>query len=170
NYKSKTPGVRPAILFDPFTGRPAFPLLRAHLGQRPPFAPGHGPAPYLDPSNSPNIPAPGADGPASLCPSGTRLRKLAIKASDIPIPVNHRDDVLDPQGKLFVLQRDEAAVEADPDLRQPLTIRANAGQDCIDVTLTDGMPDSGDPNHFSKVSMHIHFVQFDIQGSDGVDA
>ena len=31
-------GDRPVILFNPFTGRPAFPMLRPHLERRPPFA------------------------------------------------------------------------------------------------------------------------------------
>ena len=32
-------GNRPEILFNPLTGRPAFPMLRPHLDRRPPFAP-----------------------------------------------------------------------------------------------------------------------------------
>ena len=41
-------GERPKILFDPTNGRPAFPLLRPHIGQRPPFSPnGHSGAPWL---------------------------------------------------------------------------------------------------------------------------
>ncbi|MBK8418026.1 hypothetical protein [Candidatus Villigracilis saccharophilus] len=41
-------GDRPKILFNPDTGRPAFPLLRPHIGKRPPFSPnGHSGAPYL---------------------------------------------------------------------------------------------------------------------------
>ena len=39
---------RPEILFDPTTGRPAFPMLRTHVGVRPPFSPnGHTGAPWL---------------------------------------------------------------------------------------------------------------------------
>src|SRR5262249_34929306 len=35
-------GNRPAILFNPLNGRPAYPLLRTHIGKRPPFtANGH---------------------------------------------------------------------------------------------------------------------------------
>ena len=47
-YESTTPGARPPVLFDPKTGLPAYPMLRPHLGRRPPFAPDHGPAPYFD--------------------------------------------------------------------------------------------------------------------------
>ncbi len=49
NYKSATPGERSPFMFDPATGKLAFPFLKPHLGQRPPFAPNNGPAPYLEP-------------------------------------------------------------------------------------------------------------------------
>lgn len=169
NYSSHSPGKRSSILFDPKTGKPAFPMLRPHLGRRPPFAPGHGPAPFLDAGDVLDPTSPGAQGPSSVCPSGTRLQQLRIKAIETSIPLNKRQGLLDPAGKLFVLQEQEAAIRADPDLRRPLTVRANAGEDCLDVTLTNGMTDATDPHGFSKVSMHVHFVQFDVQGSDGVD-
>ena len=39
---------RPRLLFNPTNGRPAWPLLRPHIGKRPPFSPnGHSGAPYL---------------------------------------------------------------------------------------------------------------------------
>ena len=49
DYVSPTPNERPAITFDPQTGKLAFPWLRPHLGKRPPFAPNHGGAPWLEP-------------------------------------------------------------------------------------------------------------------------
>ena len=169
DHRAATPGQRHPILFDPRTGRPAYPMLRPHFGRRPPFAPGHSPAPYLDPSAGPDLPAPGVAGAASICPRGSRVRQVPVKALELPVPLNTRLGLVDPNGRLFVLQQQEAAVRADPDLRRPLTIRANAGQDCLDVTLTNGMSDATDPHGFSKVSLHVHFVQFDVQGSDGVD-
>ncbi len=162
------PAIRRPVLFDPVTSKPAYPMLRPHLGRRPPFAPAHSPAPYLDPAAGTALPAPGASGPASLCPSGTRRRPLGIRAIEVPLPLNVRRNLWDPEGKLFVLQQHEAAIRADPDLRRPLTLRANAGQDCLDVTLTNALTDARDPHGFSKVSLHVHFVQFDVQGSDGV--
>src|SRR5207248_6490532 len=79
-----------------------------------------------------------------------------------------RGDLVDPFGELYVLRDQEDAVRANPGLRVPLVIRANAGEDCLDVLLRNEVPDTeGDP--FSKVSAHIHFVQFDVQASDGVD-
>lgn len=160
---------RPSVLFDPRTGRPAYPLLRPHLGKRPPFAPGHGPAPHLDvPRADGTLPPPGADGPTSLCPAGTTVRSLALRAIEVAVPLNERAGILDPAGALFVLSEDEARVRADPSLRVPLVIRANAGEDCVDILLTNRIPDNA--NHpFSKISAHIHFVQFDVQAGDGVD-
>jgi len=36
------------LLFNPDNGRPAYPMMRPHLGMRPPFSPnGHSGAPYL---------------------------------------------------------------------------------------------------------------------------
>ncbi|MBW3557379.1 MAG: multicopper oxidase domain-containing protein [Actinobacteria bacterium] len=168
-HRPVRPGERPPVLFDPASGRPAYPLLRPHLGARPPFAPGNGPSPYLDtPTPDGEPPPPGADGPTSLCPSGTTPRQVALRAIELPVPLNRRAGLVDPAGALFVLAEDEAAVRADPERRTPLAIRANAGEDCLDVLLTNTIPDNA--NHpFSKVSAHIHFVQFDVQGGDGVD-
>ena len=67
-----------------------------------------------------------------------------------------------------MLAEDEAAVQGDPARRSPLAIRANAGEHCLDVTVSNAVPDNA--NHpFSKISAHIHFMQFDVQTSDGVD-
>ncbi|MCH7713065.1 MAG: multicopper oxidase domain-containing protein, partial [Chloroflexi bacterium] len=62
-YKSINPDTRPPIYFNPKTGKLAYPFLRPHLGQRPPFAPNHGPAPFLEPIHSGTSPAqPGENG------------------------------------------------------------------------------------------------------------
>jgi FtsP/CotA-like multicopper oxidase with cupredoxin domain len=167
-YRSATPGQRPPLLFDPRTARLAFPSLRPHLAQRPPFAPGHGPAPFLDPNSGPDPPLPGAAGPASVCPAGTNLKEFVIHAITLPITLSEREGIVDPRGMLFVLKEQEAQVRADNGMRVPLAIRANAGEDCIDVILKSELEDNADSHFFSKVNAHIHFVQFDVQASDGV--
>jgi manganese oxidase len=168
-YTSKQPGQRPAVLFDPASGRPAFPMLRPHLATRPPFAPGHGPTAFLDePTPDGEPPAPGADGADSLCPATTTLESLSLRAVELSVPLNERDQLTDPKGTLFVLAEDEAKMLADPATRQPLALRANAGEDCLDVLLSNEIVDNAD-HPFSKVSAHIHFMQFDQQVSDGVD-
>ena len=168
-YRARAPGQRPPLLFDPRTGKLAYPFLRPHLGKRPPFAPGHGPAPFLDPIRPTTDPAPpGANGPASICPEGTRPRLFALNAVSVPIPLNAKQNIVDPAGQLFVLRQEEEAVRSYPRRRVPLAIRANAGEDCVDVLLRSELADQPD-DPFSKVSAHIHFTQFDVQASDGVN-
>ena len=169
-YSPTEGGTRPVLLFDPVTGRPAYPMLRPHLAQRPPFAPGNGPSAYLDqPTPDGRAPPPGADGEQSLCPDSAVVRPLSMRAIELPVPINEELGLNDSQGILFVLAEDEARIVDRPSRRQPLVVRANAGEHCLDVTLTNAVEDDG--NHpFSKIDAHIHFLQFDVQSSDGVDA
>ncbi|MEP7200799.1 MAG: multicopper oxidase domain-containing protein, partial [Chloroflexota bacterium] len=168
-FRSPHPNTRPPFYFDPQTGKLAYPFLRPHLGSRPPFAPNHGPAPFLDPIQQGVNPAqPGANGPWSVCPSGTNLKSFVIDAISLPITLNAKANILDPNGALFVLRDQADAVRTDDKLQTPLAIRANAGEDCVDVILKSELPDARENAFFSKVNMHIHFVQFDVQASDGV--
>ncbi|HUR18034.1 MAG TPA: multicopper oxidase domain-containing protein [Acidimicrobiales bacterium] len=168
-YRSPAPGQRPPLRFDPRTGKLAFPFLRPHLGKRPPFAPNHGPSPFLEPDHDgTDPPVPGANGKGSLCPAGSHSKKFDLQAVEAAIPVNEEERIVDAGGLLFVLKEQEAAARTDPDLRRPLAIRANAGEDCVDVVLTSRLTDTPESHGFSKVNAHIHFVQFDVQASDGV--
>ncbi len=169
-YKANAPGQRPPLLFDPKTGKLAYPMLRPHFAKRPPFAPGHGPAPFLDPGGDGDPTPPGANGPASVCPEGTKLKTFVVHAIELAITYNQRDNIVDPAGELFVLRDQEGQVRADNALRVPLTIRANAGEDCVDVVLKSELKDDPLNHGFAKVNAHIHFVQFDVQASDGVIA
>lgn len=169
-YKSTAPGTRPPFYFDPKTGKLAFPFLRPHLAQRPPFAPNHGPAPFLDPKHTgTDPPAPGENGPGSVCPAGTKLKPFVIDAIALPIALNKMRDIVDPSGALYVLRDQEKQTQDDNTYQTPLAIRANAGEDCIDITFKNQMPDTHENLFFSKADIHIHFVQFDVQASDGVD-
>ena len=170
SFRSSNPGSRPPLPFNPITGKLAYPFLRPHLARRPPFAPNHGPSPFLEPFRTgADPPQPGENGPWSLCPSGTKLKDFAIHAINLPITLNRKANLLDPVGQLFVLKEQENAVRANNGLKVPLAIRANAGEDCVDVIFKSELEDTGENFFFSKVSVHIHFVQFDIQGSDGVN-
>ncbi|KQZ87450.1 hypothetical protein ASD62_17865 [Phycicoccus sp. Root563] len=162
-------GNRPAILFNPVNGRPAYPLLRTNIGKRPPFtANGHSGAPWLG-ANANQAAGSSTDPWASrddgLCPQGRKLRTYNVVAIGKTIP--RTPTVNDPDGKLFVLAKDKAATLADPAKSDPLAIRANQG-DCVAITLTNEIPDASAFDKFSKTTMHIHHVQFDVQGSDGV--
>jgi hypothetical protein len=167
-YRSTTPGRRPQVLFDPQTGLPAYPMLRPHLGRRPPFAPGHGPAPYLDPTDGAALPAPGSNGPRSVCPTGTESVPMPVTA--LLTPVQLKPGVVDPHGELYVRNEDLARYRADPQVRVPLVVRARAQKDCVDVTLVSALTDDAGTHGLSKADLHVHFVQFDVQGSDGVVA
>jgi len=169
-FNSPSPGTRPPLYFNPKTGKLAYPFLRPHLGKRPPFAPNHGPAPFLSPIyQGRGPPQPGENGPWSLCPTGTKLKEFVIHAINLPITLSQRANIVDPVGQLFVLKEQEEAIRADNDLKVPLAIRANAGEDCVDIIFKSELEDTGENYFFSKVNIHIHFVQFDIQGSDGVN-
>ena len=169
-FRSSDPGVRPVLYFNPQTGKLAYPFLRPHLGQRPPFAPNHGPAPFLSPiQQGRDPPQPGENGPGSLCPSGTKLQEFVVHAINLPITLNQQANLVDPVGQLYVLKEEEEQTRGNDHLKTPLAIRANAGEDCIDILFKSELEDTGENGFFSKVNIHIHFVQFDIQGSAGVN-
>jgi manganese oxidase len=167
---------RPKILFNPINGRPAFPLLRPHVGMRPPFSPnGHSGAPYLgETADAPKTAAvdPWANRRDGICPSDvTTTRHYNIVGTDVDTPVTANADgsakAVDPQGKIFVLAHNLPGVLNGTKPAEPLAIRANIG-DCVAVTLTSNMEDAKAFGGHSKVNLHIHHVQFDTQASDGV--
>ena len=175
DYTPPNPGQRDPIMFDPSNGRYAWPLLQPHLGQRPPFSPnGHSGAPWL----GPNVTSTRPDG---LCPANAPLRHYNITAINVPIQETNGGQgangtkippATDPNGEIFVLNQNIAATKAGTMPAYPLAIRSDVG-DCIAVTLTNELShtaDVNDPlvNTFQKVNIHIHFVQFDPQASDGV--
>ncbi|HUR69080.1 MAG TPA: multicopper oxidase domain-containing protein, partial [Candidatus Thermoplasmatota archaeon] len=77
-------GTRPEIGFDINTAKPASPMLRPHLGARPPFAPEHSGAPFLTHSVTPQLP----DG---LCPSSARPIKYDVVAIQADMKYNKFD-------------------------------------------------------------------------------
>ena len=162
-------GNRPAILFDPDNGRPAFPLMRPHVGKRVPFSPnGHSGAPYLGENGDQPMGTTlntWENRPDGLCPSGAPPRKFNVTAIDTSVPVTTKKS--DPNGMLFVLSKNVAKVRSGQMPAEPLAIRANVG-DCVAVTLTSQQTDANQFSGFAKVNMHIHHVQFDTQASDGV--
>ena len=155
NYISPTPGVRPEILFNPANGRPAYPMLKPHLGMRPPFSPnGHSPAPYLGNTVT-------STRPDGLCPSSAPQRSYDITAISVAFQATHREN--DANGEIFVLNEDKNAVLNGTKPVEPLTIRSNVG-DCVSITFGHQL----NPAVQAKTNMHTHFVQFDPRASDGV--
>jgi FtsP/CotA-like multicopper oxidase with cupredoxin domain len=161
-------GNRPELQFNPINGRPAWPLLRPHIGKRPPFSPnGHSGAPWLGETQE-KTPAgaidPWANRPDGLCPNTAPVRKFNIVGIETPIQVTKTK--VDPIGRIFVLAKEKQAVLDGTKPKEPLAIRMNIG-DCAAVTLTSEMNDNSITN-FDKINLHIHHVQFDPQASDGV--
>ncbi len=179
DYTAPNPGQRPQIMFDPSNGRYAWPLLQPHLGMRPPFSPnGHGGAPWLGNTTS-------STRPDGLCPAGAPVRTYNITAIATPItdqtdagrtpagsPI---DPTTDQNGEIFVLNQNVAATQSGAMQAVPLALRSDVG-DCVAVTLTNALnPSTAAPleatneeNVYRKANIHIHFVQFDPQASDGV--
>ncbi|MFI5305078.1 MAG: multicopper oxidase domain-containing protein [Nitrospiria bacterium] len=192
-YKSPMPGQRPPILFDPVTGKTAWPHLKPHFGKRPPFARHHGPAAWLEPihmdkdtgalSTDPGsigianeettLPAkPGEQGQWSLCPSDAGRKQYTVHFIETSIelskPLGNLKPVIDPDGLLYVLQEEEEEVKKNNEKKLPLVYRANV-YDCVDIILKSEWTDNDSQNfQSSKINIHPHFVQFDNQASDGV--
>ncbi|MCW2598860.1 MAG: uncharacterized protein JWM02_689 [Frankiales bacterium] len=170
-------GNRPVLMFNPLNGRAAYPMMRPHLGMRPPFSGnGHSGAPYLGEMGGKSIDTSKAADPwaargDAICPSTTAagsptpVRRFNVVAVEGAVKVTPKDT--DPTGQVFVLAHDKQAVLGGTKPFQPLALRANVG-DCVAVTLTSELTDINNPSHFSQVNMHIHHVQFDTQASDGV--
>ena len=162
-------GNRPAILFNPLTGRPAFPMLRPHINRRPPFSANlHSGAPGLGetgglPAN-PSSANPWLARPDGLCPKAAPVKTFNIVAVGTTVDVTPTRS--DTQGVLFTLAENKNKLLAGQMKKEPLAIRMNVG-DCGAVTLTSEETDAATFGDFAKVEMHIHHVQFDPTGSDG---
>lgn len=155
NYVSPNPGQRPELMFNPGNARPAYPLFRPHLGQRPPFAPNeHSGAPWLGDTAT-------SERPDGLCPQAADVREYDITAVSVPIEMTSRE--VDSDGMLYTLNEDKADLLSGERPTEPLVIRSNVG-DCVSITF-------GNETQFdelAKTNMHTHFVQFDPLASDGV--
>ncbi len=164
DFQSPNPGQRPEIMFDPGNGRYAWPLLRPHLGQRPPFSPnGHSGTPWLGPTTS-------STRPDGLCPAGAQVNHFNITA--ITTSITETNGGLNPKevdnnGSIFVLNEDKQAVLNGTQPAVPLVVRDSVGQ-CDLITLTSELAETAENHNHSKVNLHTHFVQFDPQASDGV--
>jgi FtsP/CotA-like multicopper oxidase with cupredoxin domain len=156
NHEPENPGERYELGFNPENGRLAYPVLKPHLGQRPPFAPGHGPAPYLGEDVA-------GDAEDRLCPEGARPLNYSIVATGADVGYNDHGDV-DEDGMVFAHAENADAVQNGSINPPSLALRANRG-DCVDVTLTSQLPEP--PGDRRKVNIHTHLVQFDMQATDG---
>ena len=169
-------GERPALMFNPADGRLAWPHLQPHLGRRPPFAPIRNGDPdtqgtaYLGltlPDNSPCAPS-GCETGSGLLPENTSTRHYDITAITLTITYNEHGDT-DPNGMIFALSEDVEAIRSGSKPAEPLVVRSNVGE-AVQITLRSALKDSKEVDFHSKVGMHIHLVQYDVQSSDGAVA
>ena len=167
-YVSASPGERPEVLFNPKNGRYTYPLFRPQAGSRPPFTARHSGAPWLgEEMKEGRVDGLCArNGVASSVNVGDAVDRF-YPVSAITLPIQVTRDRKDPDGMIYVLNEEEAAIRGDASKTQPLTIRSNVG-DCVELILTNKIPDGPLNKEFSKVNLHTHFVQFDTQASDGV--
>jgi hypothetical protein len=115
-----------------------------------------------------------------VCPVDAPKRRFSVSAIQHDIVYNAKTGDHDPNGVLYVLSEDEAAVRAGTKRAEPLFLRASAG-DCVELTLTNKLPAGGVPDHTgdvplpadapfpkgARVSMHPSLVKYDPTRSDG---
>ena len=178
-YKSTHPGKRHPIMFEPLTGKVAWPHLTPHFGKRVMFSPNHVGAPWLEMirrdangDESLDNSKPGENGVWSLCPENAGRKSFNVHFIKLPIKIakaqGKEPPVIDPNGLIYVLHEEEEAIRANDDLKYPLVVRGNI-YDCVDWTLTSEWDDDDYTNfQSSKINTHWHFLQFDNQASDGV--
>ncbi|MES4785681.1 MAG: hypothetical protein C4294_07505, partial [Nitrospiraceae bacterium] len=178
-YQSPAPGRRLPILFEPQTGKIAWPHLKPHFGRRVPFSGNHNPSPWLEPihldedGSQSSYPAkPGENGRWSMCPENAGRKHYNVHFIHTPMMLADKQGdepaIVDNGGLIFVLHEEEAEIRKNNDRKYPLVVRANI-YDCIDWMLTSEWEDDDATNfHSSKINTHWHFLQFDNQSSDGV--
>ncbi|WP_101295026.1 multicopper oxidase domain-containing protein [Halegenticoccus soli] len=139
----------------------------AALTRKGPILPG---APYTDPCD-PDIDVPGFDTPDVEIEGEKREYTIvALRADVVYNDAGHHD----PEGRVFVLEEDAEAVRCGDMNPEPLVIRANVG-DCVEITLKNEIeedvipvPTVGGPDQSGGKSNHIHFVSYDVLGSDSL--
>ncbi|MGH7229970.1 MAG: multicopper oxidase domain-containing protein [Nitrospiraceae bacterium] len=178
-YQSPAPGKRLPMLFEPQTGKIAWPHLKPHFGRRVPFSGTHNPSPWLEPihldedGTQSSYPAkPGENGRWSMCPENAGRKHYNVHFIQTPMMLADKQGdqpaIEDKDGLIYVLHEEEANIRKNNDLKYPLVVRANI-YDCIDWMLTSEWEDDDSTNfHSSKINTHWHFFQFDNQSSDGV--
>jgi FtsP/CotA-like multicopper oxidase with cupredoxin domain len=172
-------GTRPAILFDPTTGKVSWPVLKPHFGKRVPFSANHSGAPWLEPIHQDadgertSEPAkPGENGLWSLCPESAKTHLNNLHFIRLPITLAKKQGkeapIVDKDGLIYVHHEEERLTRANDDMKYPAVLRANV-YDCVDTILTSEWDDDDFTNfQSSKINIHPHFFQFDTGNSDGV--
>jgi hypothetical protein len=99
-----------------------------------------------------------------VCPAGARAIEYDLAAFQVTIPLNGWGDKL-PNGLMYALKNADARVNkekilANPNLTQPLVVRANVG-DCVSVKVRNDIEDR-------RIGLSTQgLVQADVKTSDG---
>jgi hypothetical protein len=129
------------------------------------------------PLPTPSIRPPKATEPGIPAPDGTPVRKFNVVAFMKDIVYNKFGDH-DPNGMIFALAEDEAAIKAGTKPVEPLVIRANE-EELIEVTLTNKLPVNMPAIETpplpvqafwpvgNRVGLSPQLVHYWIRGSDG---
>jgi len=96
-----------------------------------------------------------------LCPTGAPQKNFAVAAIETPLPMLQNAPGT-PQGKIYVLQTDKAAVLSGKRPPEPLVLHVNVG-DCVTVVLTNETKEG-------SVSFHADMLAFDPKVSGGIAA
>ncbi|WP_374969526.1 multicopper oxidase domain-containing protein [Terrabacter sp. BE26] len=118
--------------------------------------------------------------PAAACPKGYRVRTFDVVAMAKPIVYDPVTGDNDPDGLLYALASDEAAIRSGTRAPTPLVLRVQSGE-CISVRLSNHLPAAGPPQHGDdvgppaaepfprgkRVSLHAGLVDTPVIQGDG---
>lgn len=108
----------------------------------------------------------------NTCPAGRPLKTFNVAAIQLPLKYNDDLNWNNPQGRIYVLQSDKAAILAGQKPAEPFSPLLNVG-DCVVYNLRNDLPINFGGTVFDRlqetneVSIHQHLVQFDVLTSDG---
>ena len=105
-------------MFEPLTGKVAWPHLTPHFGKRVMFSPNHSGAPWLEMvrrdangGESNDQAMPGENGVWSLCPENAGRKNYNVHFIKLPIKIakaqGKEPPVIDPNGLIYVLHEEE---------------------------------------------------------------
>jgi hypothetical protein len=111
------------------------------------------------------------------CPDTAPLKRFDVTAIQLKLTYTEQKNGTtlnwnNPQGRIYVLNEDRAAIEAGTKKPEPFAPLLNVG-DCVEYHLTNALPEQFGGTVFDRaqetneVSIHQHMVEFDVLSSDG---
>lgn len=97
------------------------------------------------------------------CPPDATTRVYNLTVFQTTLQYNDEGSY-DDTGRMYALSENVDAIKNGEMRPRPLVLRSNVG-DCITINLRNELPPDAEPN---EMSIHVHFVGFDVLGSDGL--